>query len=110
MFETARWLLPFALMPKLSDEEVKLGLRRLSEWTFFGNALHRTFTFRGFRASIAFVNRLAEAASSAGHHPDIEIHFNRVIVSLSTHDAGGVTEKDLDLAEAIDGVESAPEA
>jgi len=96
-------------MPKLSDEEVKVALRRLNDWTFFGNAVHKTYTFRGFKAAIAFVNRMAEEASGAGHHPDIEIHYNRVIVSLSTHDEGGVTEKDLALAEAIDGVASPPE-
>jgi 4a-hydroxytetrahydrobiopterin dehydratase len=109
MFETLPKGHYAAVMPKVSDEEMKLHLQRLNDWTFLGNALHKTYTFRGFRASIAFVNRVAEEASSAGHHPDIEIHFNRVIVSLSTHDEGGVTEKDLALAEAIDGVASPPE-
>jgi 4a-hydroxytetrahydrobiopterin dehydratase len=71
-------------------------------WTFLGNAIHRDFTFPGFRSAISFVNRVAESAEGAGHHPDIEIHYNRVYLSLSTHDAGGVTEKDIALAAEID--------
>jgi 4a-hydroxytetrahydrobiopterin dehydratase len=88
----------------LSDGEIRIHLRDLPEWRHFANGLHKEFRFRGFRASIAFVNRMAEQASAKGHHPDIEIHFNRVIVSLSTHDAGGVTAKDIDLARAIEQV------
>ncbi len=67
-------------------------------WSSLANAIQRDFTFPGFRSAIAFVNRVAELAETAGHHPDIEIHYNRVSLSLSTHDAGGVTEKDVALA------------
>lgn len=88
----------------LSDAEVRHHLGDLPDWRFFANGLHKEFRFRGFRASIAFVNRMAEQASAKGHHPDIEIHFNRVIVSLTTHDAGGVTAKDVELARAIERV------
>ena len=88
----------------LSDGEVRLHLAELPEWRFFASALHKEFRFRGFRASIAFVNRMAEQASAKAHHPDIEIHYNRVIVSLTTHDAGGVTAKDVELARAIERV------
>jgi 4a-hydroxytetrahydrobiopterin dehydratase len=88
----------------LSEGEIRRHLGDLPEWRYFANGLHKEFRFRGFRASIAFVDRLAEQASAAGHHPDIEIHFNRVIVSLTTHDAGGVTAKDVQLAKAIERV------
>ena len=88
----------------LSDAEVRRHLAQLPDWRFFANALHKEFRFRGFRASIAFVNRMAEQASAKGHHPDIEIHYNRVIVSLTTHDAGGVTANDVELARAIERV------
>jgi 4a-hydroxytetrahydrobiopterin dehydratase len=91
-------------MAKLDGDELRFRMRDLEGWKFLGDAIHKDFTFRGFRAAIAFVNRIAEQASAAGHHPDLEIHFNRVVVSLSTHDAGGVTEKDVHLAERIESV------
>ena len=91
-------------MAKLADGEVRAFLEELEGWTHVGNAIHKDFTFRGFRGAIAFVNRVAEKANDAGHHPDIEIHYNRVLISLSTHDEGGVTEKDLALAAEINGV------
>jgi 4a-hydroxytetrahydrobiopterin dehydratase len=91
-------------MAKLEDGEVRTFLRDLEGWKHFGNAIHKEFTFPGFRGAIAFVNRVAEQANAAGHHPDIEIHYNRVLISLSTHDEGGVTEKDVALAAEIEGV------
>ncbi len=89
-------------MAKLTDEELEVFLANREGWTSQGNAIHKDFAFPGFRAAIAFVNRVAEQADAARHHPDIEIHFNRVLISLSTHDAGGVTEKDAVLAAEID--------
>jgi 4a-hydroxytetrahydrobiopterin dehydratase len=89
-------------MTKLADGELKAFLSEMEGWTFLGNAIHKDFAFPGFRGAIAFVNRVAERAEAAGHHPDIEIHYNRVYISLSTHDAGGVTEKDVALATEID--------
>jgi 4a-hydroxytetrahydrobiopterin dehydratase len=89
-------------MPKLTDAELETLLSEMEGWTSLGNAIRKEFGFPGFRGAIAFVNRVAERAESAGHHPDIEIHFNRVFISLSTHDAGGVTEKDAVLATEID--------
>jgi|ERR671923_841789 4a-hydroxytetrahydrobiopterin dehydratase len=91
-------------MAKLEDGERQLMMRDLEGWTYLADAIHRDFTFKGFRDAIAFVNRIAELANEAGHHPDLEIHYNRVVVSLSTHDAGGVTEKDIALAGRIDRV------
>ena len=91
-------------MEKLDDADLRFAMRDLEGWKVLGDAIHKDFTFRGFRAAIAFVNRIAEEATAAGHHPDLEIHYGRVVVSLSTHDSGGVTEKDVELAEKIDAV------
>jgi 4a-hydroxytetrahydrobiopterin dehydratase len=90
-------------MTKLTDAELKVFLSDMAGWTSLANAIHKEYAFPGFRGAIAFVNRVAERAETAGHHPDIEIHYNRVFISLSTHDAGGVTEKDVALAAEIDG-------
>jgi 4a-hydroxytetrahydrobiopterin dehydratase len=92
---------------KLTDAELEAFLSEMQGWTPLGNAIHKDFTFPGFRGAIAFVNRVADRADAAGHHPDIEIHYNRVLISLSTHDAGGVTEKDVTLAAEIDTVAEA---
>jgi 4a-hydroxytetrahydrobiopterin dehydratase len=89
---------------KLTDAELKAFLAEREGWTSLGDTIQKDFRFRGFRGAIAFVNRVAERADAAGHHPDIEIHYNRVLISLSTHDAGGVTEKDLAAAAEIDAV------
>ena len=91
-------------MAKLTDEEVRSLLTTMHGWRSLGDAIHKEFTFRGFRGAISFVNRVAELANDAAHHPDLEIHYNRVVVSLSTHDEGGVTDKDVVLARDIDSV------
>lgn len=89
-------------MLALSDTEVARRLSRMPEWRLQGNAISRIFAFPDFVIALGFVNRVAEAAESAGHHPDIDIRYNRVMLSLSTHDAGGITEKDFELASQID--------
>lgn len=88
----------------LAKDEIRLALRDLPDWIVFGGSLHKEFRFRGFRAAIAFVNRVAEQATAAAHHPRIEISFDRVMLSLTTHESGGVTEKDVALANAIERV------
>jgi 4a-hydroxytetrahydrobiopterin dehydratase len=97
-------------MATLSDRQIREALTELPGWTAFGGALHKEFRFRGFRAAIAFINRVAEEAIAAAHHPDIENHYGRVILSLSTHDEGGITSKDVDLARAIERVVEPPDA
>ena len=97
-------------MDALSDAEIRAALTELPDWRYFAGALHKEFRFRGFRAAIAFINRVAEQAVAAAHHPDIESHYDRVILSLSTHDANGVTGKDIDLARAIEHVAEPPDA
>ena len=98
-------------MPRLSDDDVRVALAGdLPGWGFDGRAIHKEFVFKGFLAAIAFIDRLAPKAHEARHHPDLENHYNRVLVSLSTHDEGGVTELDIALARAIESVGEPPEA
>jgi 4a-hydroxytetrahydrobiopterin dehydratase len=89
-------------MPALTTAEVDSRLSSRPGWTREGDEIRKQFTFRDFRQAMAFVNRVADAANAADHHPDITINYNRVTMSLSTHSEGGVTQKDFDLAAAID--------
>ncbi len=75
-------------------------------WERRGSELERTWTGADFVASLAFVNAVGELAEAANHHPDIDIRWNRVMLHLSTHDAGGITQRDLDLAAQIDALVS----
>lgn len=87
---------------KLADADLDAGLERLSEWSRTGESIQRTFAFADFMAAMAFVHRVAERAEEVQHHPDILIRWNKVTLTLSTHDAGGLTEKDLALAAECD--------
>ncbi len=89
-------------MPILSDQEIEQRLAG-SQWTRAGDAIVREHKLADFAAAIAFVNRVAEVAERANHHPDILVHgWNRVRLELSTHSQGGLTEADFALAAAID--------
>ena len=83
---------------KLSDEAVQEKLADVFGWRVADNALTKTFSFEDFVQSMQFVNRLGIAAEAAQHHPDIDIRYSKVTVVLSTHDSGGITEKDFALA------------
>lgn len=85
-------------MPSLSQESIESRLKSLSGWQIDSGELVRTFQFKDFRAALDFVNKVGALAEQAGHHPDIDIRYNRVRLALTTHDAGGITEKDFDLA------------
>ena len=85
----------------LSDTEIQERSKQLKGWTVQGNTLRLTRTFKDFIEAIDFVNQLVEPAEAAGHHPDLEISYNKVTVTLTTHDAGGLTSKDFDLAQII---------
>jgi 4a-hydroxytetrahydrobiopterin dehydratase len=85
----------------LTEAEIKQQLSNLSNWTLEGSKLQLNRTFKNFVQAIEFVNKLVEPAESAGHHPDIEIYYNKVKITLTTHDAGGLTQKDFDLAKEI---------
>ena len=87
---------------KLSDLEIQRALGRLPGWSRRGDALTKTYTFPTFADGIAFVTRVAKAADARNHHPDIDIRYTKITCLLTTHDAGGVTESDLELAEAIE--------
>lgn len=89
--------------PTLTPEALAAGVSKLNGWALRDGALARDFTFDGFPAAMAFMVRVGFAAEAAGHHPDWTNVYNRVSIRLNTHDAGGaVTQKDLDLAAAID--------
>ncbi|MGB0064127.1 MAG: 4a-hydroxytetrahydrobiopterin dehydratase [Terracidiphilus sp.] len=85
-------------MQKLSPQEAQTRLASLAGWKIEAGELVKTFQFNDFVASLRFVNRVGELAEKAGHHPDIDIRYNRVRLALVTHDAGGLTGKDFDLA------------
>jgi 4a-hydroxytetrahydrobiopterin dehydratase len=91
-------------MPSLSEHEIKSQLVTVPDWQIESGELVRTFLFKDFRASLAFVNKVGERAEQAGHHPDIDIRYNKVRLALVTHDAGGITQKDFDLAAAADKI------
>jgi 4a-hydroxytetrahydrobiopterin dehydratase len=89
---------------KLSDDAIARGLAALPGWQREGDEIVRTYDRRDFNGSIAFVNAIAAAANAADHHPDLVLSWNRLTVRLSSHDAGGITERDLRLAAQIDAL------
>jgi 4a-hydroxytetrahydrobiopterin dehydratase len=91
-------------MNKLSVSAVSRRLAGLKGWKLAGNAIQKQYTFANFKEAMFFVNAVAGVAEKAGHHPDISVTYNRVTLSLSTHDAGGITAKDFDLARRIEAV------
>ena len=86
----------------VDDTAVAAALARLPGWARVGRAIARTYRFEDFRGALAFVNRVGELAERQQHHPDIDIRYNQVTLSIWTHDAGGLTERDFRLAAAID--------
>lgn len=91
-------------MTPLTAQEVAARMAALPEWRIEAGVLTRTFSFKDFVASLAFVNRVGERAEAAAHHPDCDIRYNRVKLGLVTHDAGGLTTKDFDLATVADSL------
>ena len=89
---------------KLPDLDIQRALGALPGWSRRGDALVKTFTFERFADGIAFVTKVAPVADEMDHHPDIDIRYTKVLISLSTHSAGGITRLDLDLAERIERV------
>ena len=92
------------VVAKLSEEAIQERLTKIPGWERKDNEIVKKYRFNDFKGSMAFVNRVADLAEAAGHHPDIFISWNRVTLSLSTHSEGGLTDKDFDLAEQIDGL------
>ena len=87
---------------KLTTTQIKDSLPKLPEWKKSGAAITRTFVFKDFPAAVKFVNAVAKLAEAAWHHPDIDIRWNKVVLTLTTHDAGGLTAKDFKLAKKFD--------
>ena len=86
---------------RLDAKEVSANLRKVSGWKLQGKRITKTFIFEDFMQVIRFVNRLAKIAESMDHHPDISINYNKIRLSLTTHDEGGLTSKDFRLAAKI---------
>jgi len=90
---------------KLSDSEIQAALKALPGWGLEGGAIVKTYKFGKFADGITFVQRVAKAADTMDHHPDIDIRYTKIRVALSTHDAGGITASDTKLASIIEGLE-----
>lgn len=93
-------------MPVLTDPEIQQALSSLHGWQQNGKAIERVFRFPDFKAAMAFVNKVADAAEQANHHPDIDIRYNTVTMALVSHDSGGVTQRDVRMAGVIDKIGS----
>lgn len=89
-------------MPKLTSAQTKASLISVPEWKKQAKTITRTYQFKDFPVAIRFVNAVARLAEKAWHHPDIDIRWNKVTLTLTTHDAGGLTEKDFDMAQRFD--------
>ena len=89
-------------MPKLNAAQIKTALATVPDWRKKGATIARTFELKDFPAALKFVNRVAVLAEQAWHHPDIDIRWNKVALTLTTHDEGGLTEKDFALARKFD--------
>lgn len=94
-------------MKPLTPAQFASARARIPLWRRRGNVIRRTFLFADFKAALRFVNAVGRAAESQEHHPDIDIRWNRVRLALTTHDAGGLTRRDVDLAERCDRLNSA---
>ena len=89
-------------LEKLNSDSIKGWLTTHKGWKRSANKLTKDFVFPSFRDSIVFVNRVASVADHFNHHPDIDVRYATVTISVTTHDLGGITTKDLDVAEQID--------
>jgi len=87
---------------KSTEAQIVLALLTLPEWKRTGDVIARTFAFKDFPAAMEFTNAVASLAEQAQHHPDIDVRWNKVTLALTTHSAGGLTEKDFELARQIE--------
>ena len=87
----------------LAANEIQNRLLHLLGWSTDGSSITRTFNFTGYMDGVAFANRVADAAEAANHHPDMILGYKRVVVTLTTHSAKGITQKDIDLATELQG-------
>jgi 4a-hydroxytetrahydrobiopterin dehydratase len=89
---------------KLERQQVAEALQKLTSWELQGDQIERRLTFENFVDAMIFVNKVAEIAEEEGHHPDIRIVYNRVTLALTTHDSGGLTQKDFQMAHRINSL------
>lgn len=89
-------------MPRLDASQIRNALANVPEWTRSRSTIARTYVFKDFPAAIRFVSKVARLAEQAWHHPDIDIRWNKVTLTLTTHDEGGLTAKDFRLARQFD--------
>lgn len=89
---------------KLERQQVAEEMQKLTHWTLQGDQIERLLTFEDFVDAMIFVNKVAEIAEDEGHHPEIRIVYNRVTLALTTHDAGGLTHKDFQMARSINSL------
>ena len=106
MNDRAAFVCDLCVMAKLTAPLIKSALATVPSWTRKGNAVVRTYKFKDFVVAMKFVNVVAKLAEKAAHHPDIDIRWNKVSLLLTTHDAGGLTEKDFALAMKCDAAAS----
>ncbi len=91
-------------MHALSDIEIQRALGALPGWSRKGGVLTRTYQFSAFPDGIDFLRKVADVAEAQAHHPDVDVRYTKLTFNLSTHDAGGITEKDFVLARAVDAL------
>lgn len=91
-------------MPLLSPAAVQEKLKEVQGWNLAGKEIVREFSFADFVEALRFVNAVGERAEAAGHHPDIDIRYNKVKLALTSHDSGGLTERDFHLAKMVDAI------
>ena len=91
-------------MKKLSNQEIEKRIENLIDWDFYEDALHTDFEFDNFKDCMSAMNRIAFECEALNHHPDWSNTYNLLTISLTTHDADGVTQKDFDLAQAIEAI------
>ena len=91
-------------MPLLNDQEILTSLATIDGWQKEGNEIKKTFKTKNFVETMGLVNKIALLSERADHHPDLGVHYSKVVVSLSTHSEGGITEKDINLAKEIEEI------
>lgn len=91
-------------MPVLDETEIDSRLAQMNDWVVKRGEITRTYKLASFPFAIEFVRRIGDLAEAAGHHPDIDIRYDKVKISLSTHDENGITDKDFALAAQIDAL------
>ncbi len=89
-------------MPRLGEDEIEAGLGELDDWRREGESIVKEFKLDDFVGSVDFVNRLTPVAEEMNHHPDLQVSWNKVRVSITTHSEGGLTQNDFELAKSID--------